>query len=156
MSQYIKKPKKTFKTKPCQCCGRQFEYEYDKTNSRYCSKECSREALLEVRRRWLKNNRQRIKAGALRSIGTHQNCKLCGTEFVRKVQNESYCSDQCRKKRKSFQKAASYEQYMVNNIKRNAEVIRLKAEAVLAKPVLSARTEAKFDVDRALKRVGLA
>ncbi len=45
---------------------------------------------------------------------------------------------------------------MVNNIKRNAEVIRLKAEAVLAKPVLSARTEAKFDVDRALKRVGLA
>jgi hypothetical protein len=146
MSRYIKKPKRTFQTKPCQCCGKQFQYQHPITNAKYCSAECSHTALLDVRRRWNRKNYARIKAGGSCGIGRTVNCKQCDKEFVRKIQNESFCSDVCRTRRRSGQKADISKRYVMREAK----------QSYVKPPIATQRLEAKFDVDRALKRVGLA
>lgn len=85
----------------CKVCGKKFEQV--KMGSRlYCSKRCANYIYAERARAAYKTKRQgNVRKYKRRKfivpIIVPKTCKLCGKEFVPHVNNQRYCSPECRK-----------------------------------------------------------
>ena len=80
----------------CQRCGKDFQSTAN--HAKFCT-DCR--ALIQLERVREYNARKQSGETNLNSRGTIRICKTCGKEFPIRSASQQYCSDACKKKRKS-------------------------------------------------------
>jgi hypothetical protein len=135
----IRKPR----LKKCDICGTQFEP--TKSHQRRCSAECTRQKNLQTSQEYY---------AMKRGVVGKKPCRCCQVEFQPNRHNQFYCSSQCRDKQKRLREAGQ----SGTSARRFQSVRELRK---LSNPVPTdasrqAVAGSRSDVDRALKRVGLA